>query len=164
MQSVIDYFQQSLTNLGTGGQLLLTALISMIPVIELRGALPLAAAAGLPWYFALPAAVVGNMIPIPLILLFIKRIFQFLRDHTKLGKLVDRLETKANKAIPKIQKYEWWGLCVFVAIPLPGTGGWSGALAGAVMGLKLKRAVPCIFLGVLIAGIIVTIVSYGLIH
>jgi uncharacterized membrane protein len=104
------------------------------------------------------------MVPIPLILLFIKKIFQFLRDHTKLGKLVDRLETRANKAIPKIQKYEWFGLCVFVAIPLPGTGGWSGALAGAIMGLKLKQAIPCIFLGVSIAGIIVTLISYGLIH
>ena len=139
----------------TEGKLLLTMLVSMLPVIELRGGLPFGVALGLPYYLAFPAAVLGNLIPPPFIIVYIRRIFQLMRKYfPRLNGFVDRLEKKAHLKGKKVQKYQYLGLWLFVAIPLPGTGAWTGSLAAAFLGMRLKKAMPAVVLGVLTAGCI----------
>ena len=146
-----------------GGEFFATFLISMLPIVELRGGLPAGVAMGLPIPEAFLAAFLGNMLPVPFIILFIRKIFKFIRVHIpRLGALVDRLEQKAYSKSDKVVQYETWGLLAFVAIPLPGTGAWTGALIAAVLDLRLKRAIPVITLGVLIAGCIITALTYGI--
>ena len=146
------------------GEFLLTMLISMVPVVELRGGVPAGVAMGLPIPLALLAGVIGNMLPVPFVILFIRRIFKWIRVHIpKLGGLIDRLEQRAYRKMSSKNLVRWqaWGLLMFVAIPLPGTGAWTGALIAALMDLRLKNAVPVIFVGVLIAGLIMTALTYG---
>ena len=139
----------------TQGKMLLTMLVSMIPIIELRGGLPFGVAMGLPYYLAFPAAVVGNLIPAPFIIVYIRRIFELMRKYLpRLNGLVDKLERKAHLKGRKVQKYQYLGLWLFVAIPLPGTGAWTGSLAAAFLGMRLKKAMPAVVLGVLTAGCI----------
>ena len=147
-----------------GGKLLLTMLISMVPVVELRGGVPAGAAMGLPIPLALAAGVLGNMIPVPFVILFIRKVFQWIRVHIpSLGGVVDRLEARAYTKLSSKHLLRWkaWGLLMFVAIPLPGTGAWTGALIAALMDLRLKNAVPVIFIGTLAAGLIITALTYG---
>lgn len=145
-----------------GGEFLATFLISMLPIVELRGGLPAGVAMGLPIPTAFLAAFLGNMLPVPFIILFIRRVFKWIRVHIpRLGAFVDRLEKKAYSKSDKVVQYETWGLLAFVAIPLPGTGAWTGALIAALLDLRLKRAIPVITLGVLIAGGIITLLTYG---
>ena len=147
-----------------GGEFLLTMLISMVPVIELRAGVPAGVAMGLPIPAALAAGVLGNMIPVPLVILFIRRVFRWIRVHIpKLGVVVDRLETRAYAKMSSRHLVRWqaWGLLLFVAIPLPGTGAWTGSLVAALMDLRLKNAVPVIFIGTVIAGLIMTALTYG---
>ena len=137
------------------GKMLLTMLVSMIPIIELRGGLPFGVALGLPYYLAFPAAMVGNLIPAPFIIVYIRRVFELMRKYLpRLNGLVDRLEKKAHLKGKKVQKYQYLGLWLFVAIPLPGTGAWTGSLAAAFLGMRLKKAMPAVVLGVLTAGCI----------
>ena len=146
------------------GEFLLTMLISMIPVVELRGGIPAGVAMGLPIPTALLAAVLGNMLPVPFVILFIRQIFKWIRLHIpKLGGVVDRLETRAYQKMSnkRLVRYQAWGLLLFVAIPLPGTGAWTGSLVAALMDLRLRNAVPVIFVGVVIAGLIITALTYG---
>lgn len=144
------------------GKILTTLFISMVPVIELRGAIPIATGMGLSPWVAIPVAMIGNLIPIPFIIIFIKKIFAWMRRVSpKLNKVVDRMEAKAEKNKDKVLKYAFWGLTIFVAIPLPGTGAWTGALVAAMLDMPLKKAFPSVILGVLIAGVIVSFVSYG---
>ena len=139
----------------TQGKMLLTMLVSMIPVIELRGGLPFGVALGLPYWLAFPAAVAGNLLPAPFIIVYIRRIFELMRKYfPRLNGLVDRLEKKAHLKGKKVQKYQYLGLWLFVAIPLPGTGAWTGSLAAAFLGMRLKKAMPAVVLGVLTAGFI----------
>ena len=139
----------------TSGKCLFTMLVSMIPVIELRGGLPFGVALGLPYHLAFPAAVTGNLIPAPFIIVYIRRIFELLRRYLpSLNGLVDKLEKKAHLKGKKVQKYQYIGLWLFVAIPLPGTGAWTGSLAAAFLGMRLKKAMPAVVLGVLTAGCI----------
>ena len=139
----------------TSGKCLFTMLVSMIPVIELRGGLPFGVALGLPYYLAFPAAVLGNLIPAPFIIVYIRRIFELLRRYLpSLNGLIDKLERKAHLKGKKVQKYQYIGLWLFVAIPLPGTGAWTGSLAAAFLGMRLKKAMPAVVLGVLTAGCI----------
>ncbi|MBQ8600917.1 MAG: small multi-drug export protein [Clostridia bacterium] len=136
----------------------------MVPVIELRGAIPIATAHGLEPYVSIPVAIIGNLIPVPFIIIFIKKIFAWIRKvMPKLDGMVTKLEQRAESKIDTVQKYAFWGLFVFVAIPLPGTGAWTGALIAAMMDMPLKRAFPSIALGVLAAGVIVTLVTYGVV-
>ena len=140
----------------------MTALIAMVPVIELRGAIPAGVAAGLSVPEALAMAIIGNMIPVPVIILFVRKVFDWMRVKSeKLDRLVRRFEAKAEKQSALIDKYEWWGLVILVAIPLPGTGAWTGALVAAMLNMRLKRALPAVFIGVVIAGIIVSYITYG---
>ena len=149
----MDVFQ-FLTN-DTTGKCLFTMLVSMIPIIELRGGLPFGVALGLPYYLAFPAAVIGNLIPAPFIIVYIRRIFELMRRYLpKLNGIVDKLERKAHLKGKKMQKYQYLGLWLFVAIPLPGTGAWTVSLAAAFLGMRLKKAMPAVFLGVLTAGCI----------
>lgn len=146
----------------TIGKMLLTFCISMVPVVELRGGLPFGLAQGLPYGLALVSSILGNMFPVPFIIFFIEKIFEWMRRHMpKLDGLVTKMEKKAEKNRDTIEKYGYLGLIILVAIPLPGTGAWTGSLVAALMNLDPKKAVPCIFLGVLIAAIIVTIVYYA---
>ena len=139
----------------TAGKCLFTMLVSMLPIIELRGGLPFGVALGLPYYLAFPAAVIGNLIPAPFIIVYIRRIFELMRRYLpKLNGIVDKLERKAHLKGKKMQKYQYLGLWLFVAIPLPGTGAWTGSLAAAFLGMRLKKAMPAVVLGVLTAGCI----------
>ena len=115
---------------------------SMLPIIELRGSIPIGCALGLPWYLNYIVSVVGNFLPVPFILLFIKKILQWMKND-------------------KVTKYATFGLLVFVATPLPGTGAWTGALVAALIGMKFKYAMLSVAIGVLIAGFIMSGVSYG---
>lgn len=138
-------------------------LLSMIPVLELRASIPVGCSLGLNAWQCAAAAIIGNMIPVPFIILFIRKVFDYLRKHwTELSRFVDRLEAKAEKKKPLVQKYAILGLTLLVAIPLPGTGAWTGALVAAMLDIRLKRAIPCILLGVVIAAIIVAMISYGI--
>ncbi len=144
------------------GQIILTFLISMVPIIELRGAIPVATGAGLDWRIAILVAVIGNMIPVPFIIIFIKKIFALMRKMSpKLDGVVTKLENKALSKRDVIDKYGPWGLFIFVAIPLPGTGAWTGSLIAAMLDIPLKKAFPAVACGVIGAGIIVAFVSYG---
>lgn len=137
--------------------------VSMIPVVELRGAIPIGCGLGLPAFETFIAAVLGNLLPVPFIVLFIRKIFALIRKWWPwLNNMVTRLENKALSKADKIHKYELFGLILFVAIPLPGTGAWTGALIAALMDIRLKRAFPAILIGVLIAGVIITLLSYGI--
>jgi uncharacterized membrane protein len=144
------------------GQILMTFLVSMVPIVELRGALPMATGAGLDWKIAIPVAIIGNIVPVPFIIGFIKKIFVWMRKQNNFfGKIVDKLENKAFSKRETIDKYGPWGLWIFVAIPLPGTGAWTGALIAALLDIPLKKSFPAIATGVITAGIIVAFVSYG---
>ena len=145
----------------TEGQVLFTVLVSMIPIIELRGGLPFGVALGLPYHIAFPAAVIGNLIPAPFIIVFIRRIFTLMRHYMpRLNGLVDKLEKKAHLKGRRVQKYQHIGLWLFVAIPLPGTGAWTGSLAAAFMDMRLKKALPAVALGVLTAGCIMLALTH----
>ena len=144
------------------GQILMTFLVSMVPIIELRGALPMATGAGLDWRIAIVVAIIGNLIPVPFIIMFIRKIFAWMRKQNNFfGKVVEKLENKAFSKRDTIDKYGPWGLWLFVAIPLPGTGAWTGALIAAMLDIPLKKSFPAIAIGVITAGIIVAFVSYG---
>ncbi len=142
--------------------ILLTFLVAMVPVVELRGAIPFGVVRGLNLWTAIIASMLGNLIPVPFIILFIRKIFAWMRAHMpKLDGLVLRMEKKAEKNRAAVEKYAFWGLVILVAIPLPGTGAWTGALVAAMMEMRLKRAFPAIAIGVAIAGVIVSVITYG---
>jgi len=140
----------------------MTFLISMVPVLELRGAIPIGVAHGLDYRAAIAVSIVGNLVPVPFIVLFIRKIFAWLRTKSeRLNAFVTRMEQRALKKSDTVRRARFWGLFLFVAIPLPGTGAWTGALIAAVLNMRLKRAVPVIFLGVVIAGCIITLLTHG---
>ena len=139
--------------------------ISMVPLIELRGAIPVGVAMGLPLWQVYIIAIIGNMIPVPFIFFFARKVLEWGADKPVIGKFFtfclekghkggEKLKAKAGRGLP-------WALLLFVGIPLPGTGAWTGALIAAVLNMRLKRAVPVIFLGVVIAGCIITLLTHG---
>ena len=144
------------------GEFTLTVLVSMLPVVELRGGIPFGVTAGLPVWAAFIAAVIGNLIPVPFIIVYIRRILQWMRERIpKLNGLVDALERKAHLKGEKVTKYKYLGLIILVAIPLPGTGAWTGSLAAAFLDMPLRRAIPSIIAGVLIAGLAIGLLAHG---
>ena len=146
------------------GEFCFTILVSMIPVVELRGGIPFGVAAGLSVPAAFLAAVIGNLLPVPFIIVYIRRIFQWLRTRfPRLDRLVAALERKAHLRGRVVSRYKYLGLAILVAIPLPGTGAWTGALAAAFLDMPLRRAIPAITLGVMTAGVIITILTYGVV-
>ena len=145
-------------------KLLLTFGTAMVPVLELRGAIPVGVAAGLPPAAVYLASVLGNMVPVPFILLLIRKVFGWLRDTHFFGDKVRWLESRAHLKGEVVKKYRLPGLIILVAIPLPGTGAWTGALVAALLDIRMRHAVPAIFLGVLIAGAIMLAASLGILH
>ena len=144
------------------GSLMMTLLIAMTPVLELRAAIPAGVIAGLDLRLVVATAIIGNLIPIPFIIVFIRRIFKWMQTKSeRLAQVVKRMEAKAERKKDKVLRYEFWGLMLFVAIPLPGTGAWTGALIAAMLDMQLKRAFPAIAAGVAIAALIVTVATYG---
>lgn len=143
--------------------MLKTFLMAMVPIIELRGAIPYGAGiAGLPIWQAALIAVLGNLLPVPFLVVFTRDVFAWMcKKSDKLNSIVLRMERKADRNKDVVLRYEFWGLMILVAIPLPGTGAWTGALVAAMMDMQLKRAFPAIALGVVVAAFIVTWVTYG---
>ena len=150
---------------GKVGKEFIIFVISMVPILELRGGLLAAGPAFLnvPMWQAIPICIIGNLIPIPFILLLITKIFDWMKSTKKLKPMVEKLEAKALSKSDKIEKYEFWGLVLFVGIPLPGTGAWTGSLIAALLGIRFRKSFPAICLGVLMATVIMTVLSYTII-
>jgi len=136
-------------------------LISMFPIIELRGAIPFGVALGVGWRSVYFLSVLGNLIPAPFIILFFRPVIEYLEKTKLFGKLASKIKNRANSKVKDVNRYKMLGICLFVAIPLPGTGAWTGAAIAALMKMRLKHALPMIILGVLIAGILMMGISYG---
>ena len=136
--------------------------ISLMPILELRGGMIAARLLEVPFLKAFSVCFIGNMLPIPFTLLFIEKIFEWLRRFKFFEKIIVRLEAKTDRNKDKVLRYKSWGLLLFVAIPLPGTGGWTGALMAALLGIDFKRSLPIIALGVFIAGLIMSLITYGI--
>ena len=145
------------------GEELCVFFCSMLPIIELRGSIPMAFAFGLPWWQAFIISVVGNLLPVPFILLLINIVIKWMASSKIkfFNKIANFLLEKVEKNRERIEKYSFWGLCLFVAIPLPATGAWTGSLVAAVIGMKPQKAFLSAVIGVLIAGVVVTLIVYG---
>lgn len=135
---------------------------SILPYLELRGAIPLAWQLGFDPLEAYIWAVIGNMIPVIPILILIEPVIKWLSKITLLKKLCEWVLVRSRRQAPQVRKYGFWGLAIFVAIPLPMTGAWSGAVIAFILGMRKRVAFLSIFLGVLTAGLIVTSLTYGL--
>ena len=139
---------------------LLAFLLSMLPVVELRGGIIFAAARGIPFINAFIICFLGNILPVPFILLFVRRVFGFLERLKYTKDIVLKLENRVRAKSGSVLKYQLWGLFIFVAIPLPGTGAWTGAMVAAFLDMQIRKSFPMIALGVLGAGIIMSVLSY----
>ena len=159
MQGLVEWFIHALQ--GLSGELV-AFIISMVPLLELRGGLLAASLMGVSILRAVPLCVVGNVIPIPFILWFITPLFTALKRTRLFRPMVEKLEKKALGKSDRIERGYFWGLVLFVGIPLPGTGAWTGALIASLLNIPFKKAFPAILLGLLLATIIMSIVSYGL--
>ena len=153
-QTIVDFFRDKIP------PELIIFFISMLPVLELRGGLIAAKLLGVEFVRAFIICYIGNIIPVPFILLFIRKIFQFLRDKKGFSKIIEKLEIRSMRKSEKVKRWRDWGLLAFVAIPLPGTGGWTGALIAALMDIRIKKSFPIIAIGILIAGIIMSVITY----
>lgn len=159
---MIEAITQYVQNLPEHMQYLYTFLISAVPIIELRAAIPFGIGLGLNWFWVYVLSVIGNMLPVPFIILFARTIINYLKKTRILGWFGHWLEKHSEKKKDKVLKYEKIGLFIFVMIPLPGTGGWTGALIASLLDLRLKNAFWPILLGVMTAGVIVTLLSMGI--
>ena len=137
-------------------------IISMIPILELRGGLIVSRLLEVPITTAIPLCIIGNIIPIPFILLFIKQVFKWMKKIKLFRGLIEKLENRAMSKSDSIKKYEFWGLVLFVGIPLPGTGAWTGSLIAALLDVDFKKAILAELLGIAIATVIMSILTYGL--
>ena len=140
---------------------LIPFVISLFPILELRGGIIAASLLNIPFLQAVGICILGNIIPIPFILLFIKQIFKFMKKHNILKRFIEKLEEKSYNRSDAMKKGEFFGLLLFVGIPLPGTGGWTGALIAALLNIDLKKSVPAIFLGILLAAAIMSVICYA---
>lgn len=151
--------------LETVGEELCVFFCSMLPIIELRGAIPMGAAFGLPWWQTYLISIVGNMLPVPIILLFVKSVLTWMAGCKVkfFNKVANKMFEKAEKNREKIEKYAFWGLTLFVAIPLPATGAWTGTLVAALFDMKFWKSLLSALIGVMIAGVVMTLISYGVV-
>lgn len=136
-------------------------LISMVPVVELRGAIPVAVGLGIDPAVAYAVCVIGNILPVPFIILFVRPVFKLLKRLPALHRYIRLLEERAYKRSASMSKYSFWGLAIFVGIPLPGTGAWTGALIAALLGMRFRYAMFAILGGVMAAGALVTLITTG---
>ena len=153
-QSLVDFFSNTIP------AELTVFTLSLMPIIELRGGILAAKLLDLDMWRAFFICLVGTILPTPFILLFINKIFDWMRN-TRFVKLVNRLEAKGRSKFDKINRYKTLGLLIFVAIPLPGTGAWTGSLAAALMKMDFKSAMISVAGGTLVADIIMCLLSYG---
>ncbi|MDY3917887.1 MAG: small multi-drug export protein [Candidatus Limivivens sp.] len=160
VESLVGWFTTTLT--GHVSRELIAFIVSMVPILELRGGLLAASALGIDLVRAVVICFIGNIIPVPFILLFITPIFNWMKKTKYLKPMVDKLEGKAMKKKDQIEKYEFWGLVLFVGIPLPGTGAWTGSLIASLLGIKFRKAFPAVIVGLCLATVIMTVVSYGI--
>ena len=160
-ESLVQWFIATLG--GKTAKEVIIFLISMVPILELRGGLLAASPALLdvPMWRAIPICVIGNIIPVPFILWLITPIFSWMKKTKLFRPMVEKMERKALSKSDRIEKYEFWGLVLFVGIPLPGTGAWTGSLIASLLGIKMRKAFPAILLGIVIATCIMTFLSYG---
>ena len=158
--SLIDWFTTTLS--GSVPKEVIVFIISMVPILELRGGLIAASLLGINIFEAIGICIVGNLIPIPFILLFITPIFRWLKKTKLFRPFVEKLEEKSMSKSDQIKKYEFLGLVLFVGIPLPGTGAWTGSLIASLLDIKFKKAFPAIVCGLLLATVIMSIISYGI--
>ena len=160
MEGLVTWFMEVL-----GGKIskeMIVFVISMVPILELRGGRLAASLLNIPIVRAIWYCVIGNIIPVPFILLLITPIFNRLKKTRLFRPMVEKLESRALGKSEQIERYEFWGLALFVGVPLPGTGAWTGALIASLLGIRFRKAFPAIILGIFIATIIMSIVSYGL--
>lgn len=160
MEGLVTWFMEVL-----GGKIskeMIVFVISMVPILELRGGLLAASLLNIPIVRAIWYCVIGNIIPVPFILLLITPIFNRLKKTRLFRPMVEKLESRALGKSEQIERYEFWGLALFVGVPLPGTGAWTGALIASLLGIRFRKAFPAIILGIFIATVIMSIVSYGL--
>ena len=145
------------------GKLLLTFGTAMVPVLELRGAIPVGVAAGLPPAVACVTAILGNLLPVPFVMLLFRRVADWLRGTAFFGPKIDWLERRAHLKGRLVRKYRLIGLVVLVGVPLPGTGAWTGALVADVLDIRMQTALPAIAVGVFIAGCVITALTCGVV-
>lgn len=143
--------------------ILKTLVTAMLPILEIRGAIPVGVAAGMDPWTAFAIGFVGNMLPVPFLILLARKVIEWMKKHHILDKLTSFLERKGSQKAQTVQKYSFWGLFILVAIPLPGTGAWTGALVASLLDMRLKRALPAIAMGVIVAGLIVLLATYGVV-
>ena len=141
---------------------LIIFIISMIPILELRGGLLAASLLKVSAVKAIPICIIGNIIPVPFILLLITPIFNWLKQTKTFRPMVEKMEARALSKREQVEKYEFWGLVLFVGIPLPGTGAWTGSLIAALLGMKFKKAFPAVIVGICMATVIMWFISYVL--
>lgn len=153
---------QAITNAlgGVVSREVIVFIISMTPILELRGGLIAASAFGIEMWKGIVICVIGNIIPVPFILLLITPFFNWLKQRKTFRPLVEKLENRAMGKKDSIEKYKFWGLMLFVGIPLPGTGAWTGSLIASMLDMKFKKAFPAVILGILMATVIMTVISY----
>ena len=160
MDSLITWFMEVLD--GKISREMIVFVISMVPILELRGGLLAASFLNINIVRAIWFCVIGNIIPVPFILLLITPIFNWLKSTRTFRPMVEKLESRAMGKSEQIEKYQFWGLVLFVGIPLPGTGAWTGSLIASLLGVRFKKACPAVLLGIVIATVIMSILSYGL--
>ena len=141
---------------------LIVGIVSMVPLIELRGGLIAAALLGMPLWEGILFCLIGNIIPVPFILLFITPIFNWLKRTKLFRPLVEKIEARSMGKSEKIKKAEFWGLVLFVGIPLPGTGAWTGSLIACLLNVDKKKAFCAVIIGLLLATTIMCIFTYGI--
>ena len=158
VETVVEFLENKLS------AELIVFVVSMMPVLELRGGLIASAILGIDWIIAFPICVIGNLVPIPLELFFIRKIFNLLKRIKGIGNFVNKLDERAKRKGTEIStsKYAAWGLFTLVAIPLPGTGAWTGGLVADVLDMRISKAFPLIAAGVVAAGLITSFISYVL--
>lgn len=159
-ESIAQYFVDNFSDVLSAE--LIAFIVSLLPVLELRGGLIVAKLLEISFIKAFIICFIGNLLPIPFILLFIRKIFSILKRVECIKKLIDRIEAKSIRKADNVKKYRLWGLFIFVAIPLPGTGAWTGALIADLLDIRMKHSFPAIASGVFVAGIIISVFSYGL--
>lgn len=158
MESLVSFFINIFRGLNKD---IVIFIISLMPILELRGGMLAATLLKIPYLKALIICIVGNILPIPFVLLFLEKVLELFEKWKVTKKIVVWLEKKANSKREQIDKYGYLGLILFVGIPLPGTGAWTGSLVAIMLGLNKKKSFICILIGVLLASIIMSILSYG---
>ena len=159
MESLVHFFVNIFGNLNKD---VIIFIISLMPILELRGGLLAASLLHVDFVKAVVICVIGNLLPIPIVLLFLEKVLDILARWSVTKKIVTWLEKKVDSKREQIDKYGYLGLILFVGIPLPGTGAWTGSLLAVMLGLDKKKSFVCIFLGVILAAIIMSIASYGI--